>query len=215
MGGCVGAGVGVEVGLSTAVGVGVGLAVGMSVAAGAGVGVGIRVGVGTGMAAGVSAGVAVAVGSGIDMVAGTGAAAAVGGGAVVGVSAGRRVAVPVGSRVGPAVAVGSGWLSAGVGPPGCEVAVGDTTAVGAGSEQAARATRASRAMNISSFDMRGLPPSCWYPAWYFTTWLPANSTVDLPPAISSTGARSTPIAGYVPQSLNLTPGQNCRGIRTR
>ena len=77
MGGCVGAGVGVAVGLSTAVGVGVGLAVGMSVAAGAGVGVGIRVGVGTGVAAGVGAGVAVAVGSGIDMVAGTGAAAAV------------------------------------------------------------------------------------------------------------------------------------------
>ena len=167
-------------------------------------GVGIRVGVGTGVAAGV----AVAVGSGIDMVVGTGAAAAVGGGAVVGVSAGRRVAVSVGSRVGPAVAVGFGWA-------GCEVAVGDTTAVGAGSEQAARATRANRAMNISSFDMRGLPPSCWYPAWHFTTWLPADSTVDLPPAISSTGARSTPIVGYVLRSLNLTPGQNCRGIRTR
>ena len=149
------------------------------------------------------------------MVVGTGAATAVGGGAVVEVSAGRGVAVPVGSRVGPAVAVGSGWLSAGVGPPGCEVAVGATTAVGAGSEQAARATRANRAMNISSFNMRGLPPSCWYLAWHFTTWLPADSTVDLPPTISSTGARSTPIAGYVLRSLNLTSGQNCRGVRTR
>ena len=73
----------------------------------------------------------------------------------MGVSVGRRVAVPVGSRVGPAVAAGSGWLSADVGPSGCEMAVGDTTAVGAGSEQAARATRANRAMNISSFDIAG------------------------------------------------------------
>ena len=138
--------------------------------------------------------VAVAVGSGIDMVVGTGAAAAEsGGGAVVGVSVGRRVAVSVGSRVGPAVAVGSGWLSADVGPPGCEVAVGDTTAVGAGSEQAARATRANRAMNISrTFTevqcgglchetigerLEGDLRSCWYPA--LCHWSGAGPTTTL------------------------------------
>ena len=125
---------------------GVGSGVGKAVAAGAGVVVGIWVDVWAGVAATVATGVAVAVGSGLGVWAGA--------------------AVLVGSVTFVGVCVGCG-----VAAFGCGVAVGATTAVGAGSEHAAKASRAKIAADSSAFAMSWLPSFCRCPARHFTAWL--------------------------------------------
>ena len=147
---------------------------GAAVASGSGVAVGIWVGVGAIVAVG--AGVSVGVGSEISV---GRPGAGVSSGAVVAISVGCGVTTTVGSWVGFAGFVRTGWLSDGGVASVCGVAVGGTTAVGAGSEQATRISRISRAVG-SRFAMSGFSPfPLSGPTFYNNTAWPRVMTPEL------------------------------------